>query len=150
MCHQICKIFSTDIWTIISTFTFAMKENSEAVLMDQNISNQVDIILAVHVSTSASNLCLYLFLSLRWWRICLWYRREDLSSTPGSERAPGEENGNSFQHSCLGNPTDRGVWWATVHLVAKGWTQLSDFHFHFSCIIQSTVSSFSQIGRYKY
>ena len=27
------------------------------------------------------------------------------------------------------NPMDRGVWWATVHEVAKGQTQLRDFHF---------------------
>ena len=25
---------------------------------------------------------------------------------------------------------DRGAWWATVHWVAKSWTQLSDFQFH--------------------
>ena len=73
--------------------------------------------------------------------------QEDLSSIPGSERAPGEENGNSFQYSCLGNPMDREAQQATVHLVAKNWTQLGDLHFHFSCVIQSTVSSFSQTGR---
>ena len=28
---------------------------------------------------------------------------------------PGEGNGNPLQHSCLGNPMDRGVWWARVH-----------------------------------
>ena len=27
----------------------------------------------------------------------------------------GEGNGNPLQYSCLGNPTDRGVWQATVH-----------------------------------
>ena len=31
----------------------------------------------------------------------------------------GEGNGNPFQYSRLGNPTDRGAWWATVHGVAK-------------------------------
>ena len=40
---------------------------------------------------------------------------EDLGSIPGSGRSPGEENGNSLQHSCLENPMDRGTWWATVH-----------------------------------
>ena len=30
-----------------------------------------------------------------------------------------------IQYSCLGNPTDRGPWWATVHGVAKE-SQLSD------------------------
>ena len=34
--------------------------------------------------------------------------------------------GNPLQYSCLENPMDRGAWWATVHGVAKSWTQLSD------------------------
>ena len=33
---------------------------------------------------------------------------------PGSGRAPGEENGNLLQYSCLGNPLDRGAWQAGV------------------------------------
>ena len=37
----------------------------------------------------------------------------------------GEGNGTPLQHSCLENPMDRGAWWATVHGVAKSWTQLS-------------------------
>jgi len=39
----------------------------------------------------------------------------DLGSIPGSGRSPGEGNGNSLQYSCVGNPTDRGSWWASVH-----------------------------------
>ena len=34
---------------------------------------------------------------------------------------PGEGNGNPLQHSCLGNPMDRGAQWATVHGVPKEW-----------------------------
>ena len=45
-------------------------------------------------------------------------------SIPGSERTPGGGNGNLFQYSCLENPMDRGTWWATVHGIAKSWTQL--------------------------
>ena len=45
---------------------------------------------------------------------------------PGSERSPREENGYPPQYSCLENPLDRGAWQATVHGVAKSWTQLSD------------------------
>ena len=41
----------------------------------------------------------------------------DLISQSG--RSPGEGNGNPLQYSCLGNPMDRGAWWATVHGVAK-------------------------------
>ena len=37
----------------------------------------------------------------------------------------GEGNGDPLQYSCLGNPMDRGAWQATVHGVAKSWTQLS-------------------------
>ena len=38
---------------------------------------------------------------------------------PGSERSPGEENGNPLQYSCLGNPMERGAWQVTVYGVAK-------------------------------
>ena len=44
---------------------------------------------------------------------------EDLASSPGSGRSPGEGNGYPLQYSCQENPTDRGVWQATVHKVAK-------------------------------
>ena len=37
----------------------------------------------------------------------------------GQERSPGEGNGNPLQYSCLGNPMNRGAWWATVHWVTK-------------------------------
>ena len=42
-----------------------------------------------------------------------------------SAKTPGEGNGNPPQYSCLGNPMDRGAWWARVHGVAESWTQLS-------------------------
>ena len=32
---------------------------------------------------------------------------------------PGEENGNTLQYSCLGNPIDREAWRTTVHGIAK-------------------------------
>ena len=38
----------------------------------------------------------------------------DTGLIPGLERSPGEGNGNPLQHSCLGNPMDRGAWWAVV------------------------------------
>ena len=49
----------------------------------------------------------------------------DTSLIPGSETSPGEGNSNPFQYSFLGNPMDRGAWWATVLGVQKSWTQLS-------------------------
>ena len=43
----------------------------------------------------------------------------DLGSIPGLERFSGVGNGHPLQYSCLGNPMDRGAWWAIVHGVAK-------------------------------
>ena len=43
----------------------------------------------------------------------------DLGLIPGSGRSPGGGHGNPLQNSCLGNPMDRGAWWATVHGVTK-------------------------------
>ena len=38
---------------------------------------------------------------------------------PWVRKIPGKGNGNPLQYSCLGNPMDRGAWWATVHGAAK-------------------------------
>ena len=43
----------------------------------------------------------------------------DMGSISGPGRSPGKGNGTPLQYSCLGNPTDRGAWWDTVHGVAK-------------------------------
>ena len=43
----------------------------------------------------------------------------DVGSSPWVGKIPGEGNGNPLLYSCLGNPMDRGAWWATVHGVAK-------------------------------
>ena len=49
----------------------------------------------------------------------------DMNSIPGPGRSPGEGNGKPLQYSCLENPMDRGVWWATFDGVAKSRTRLS-------------------------
>ena len=43
----------------------------------------------------------------------------DIGLIPGSGRSPGEGNGNPLLYSCLGNPMNRGAWWAIVHGVAR-------------------------------
>ena len=50
----------------------------------------------------------------------------DMGLNPESGRSRGGGNGNPLQYSCLGNPMDRGTWWAAVHGVAKSRTWLSD------------------------
>ena len=54
----------------------------------------------------------------------------DAGSIPGSERSPGGGHHNPLQYSCLENPKDRGAWWATVHRIAKSWTQLKRLRLH--------------------
>ena len=44
----------------------------------------------------------------------------DTGSIPELGWAPEEGNGNRLQYTCLGDPMDRGVWWATVHGAARG------------------------------
>ena len=43
----------------------------------------------------------------------------DTTSILGLGTFPAEGNGNPLQSSCLGNPTNRGAWRATVHGVTK-------------------------------
>ena len=50
----------------------------------------------------------------------------DADLIPISGRPLGGGDDNPVQYSCLENPMDRGVWWATVHGVAKSQTRLSD------------------------
>ena len=58
----------------------------------------------------------------------------DAGLIPGSGRSPGGGHGNPLQYSCLGHPMDRQAWWATVHQVAKSWTQLSNLACMIMCL----------------
>ena len=49
----------------------------------------------------------------------------DASLIPGLARSPGGGIGNPLQYPCLGNPMDRGAWWATAHGSQKSRTRLS-------------------------
>ena len=68
---------------------------------------------------------------LPWWLRCKPSACDagDLGLILGLGRSPGEGNGNPCQHFCLENSIDRGAWQATVHGVAKSWSQLSEWHF---------------------
>ena len=56
-----------------------------------------------------------------------------VGSIPGLGRSSGGGHGDPLQYSCLGNPTDRGAWWASVHRAAKIWTWLKQLSMH-TCI----------------
>ena len=79
---------------------------------------------------SDRNLCNYFFSSIIF---LLAPNTGDLGSIPGLGRSPGEENDYPLQYSGLENSVD-----CIVHGVAKGQTQLSDFHFHL-LVIHSIV-----------
>ena len=51
----------------------------------------------------------------------------DVDSIPDPGRSLEEGDGNLLQYSCLGNPMDRGAWWATVRGVSKSGTRLSKY-----------------------
>ena len=55
--------------------------------------------------------------------MCIW-------SLAGSGRSPGGRSGNPLQYSCMESPMDRGVWWVTVHRVAKSRTLRMGVHVH--------------------
>ena len=50
----------------------------------------------------------------------------DMGLIPDLRRSPEIGSGNPLQYSCLGNPMNRGAWWATVQQAAKSQIQLSD------------------------
>ena len=63
----------------------------------------------------------------------------------GWERSPGGRHGNPPQYSCLENPMNSGAWWATVHRVAKSWTQLEWLSMH-TCQSQENQATKRQDG----
>ena len=67
-------------------------------------------------------------------------------SIPGSGKSPGEGNGNPLQYSCLGNPMDRGSWWATVHGVAES-DMTEQLHFHF--LLRTIIDDASKFKTYQ-
>ena len=64
----------------------------------------------------------------------------DLGSIPGLGRSPGEGSGNPLQYFYLENPMDEGAWRATVHVVAKSRTRLSDFTHSLIAALQCCVN----------
>ena len=54
----------------------------------------------------------------------------DVGSIPRLGRSPGGGNGNPHQYSCLGNPMNRGTWWATVRGVTQSRVRLKRLSTH--------------------
>ena len=71
----------------------------------------------------------------------------DVGLIPGSGRSAGGGHGNPLQYPCLENPMDRGIWWATVHSVAKSQTQLKGLNMQHARILLLHNLEFSRILR---
>ena len=118
----------TAVWTLDSNLS---KNGDALVCGNKEIKWAVMGIFIFYTTKSLHGLPCW----LRQWRLCLQCRRPGL--IPGSGRSPGEEN--PLQYSYLGNPMDRGVWWATVLGLAKSQTWLSHTHTHTSLCNQEVA-----------
>ena len=63
-------------------------------------------------------------------------RQEGQVVSLGREDPLGKEMATHSSSLCLGNPVDRGAWWATSTGWQKGWTELSN-HMTAAIILQS-------------
>ena len=64
----------------------------------------------------------------------------DTGLIPASGRSPGVGNDSPLQYSCLGNPMEKGAWWATVHSAAKNQTWLRRLSTHMQGNIKGCAS----------
>ena len=66
---------------------------------------------------------------LPWWfsskeSFCQCKRHRRCRFNPWVRKIPWRRAWQPIQYFCLGNPMDRGAWWATVHRITKSWTWL--------------------------
>ena len=72
----------------------------------------------------------------------------DMGLNPGLERSHRGENGNPLQYSCLGNPVDRGAWWAIQSIgsqrIRHDWATFT-FTLYISMLLLLLLSRFSRV-----
>ena len=95
-------------------------------LKDRTLVWYVWVYICISCKIALGYISMYLYISMQHMGLPWWLSSKestcnagDMGLIPGSERAPGEENGYSLQYSCLGNPMDREAWRATVHGVSR-------------------------------
>ena len=70
----------------------------------------------------------------------------DVGLIPESERSPGGGNSNPLQYSYLGNPMDRGAWWATPTGSQRVRHDRTHKHMHFGLSLTLPLPSFQGFG----
>ena len=114
------------------------KTEGQTAWLDQKIDWKISGLFRsiMHLMTNMSILCIFkISQGLPRWlsgkeSTCNAGDAGDLGSLPGSVISPGGGHSNPLQDSCLGNPTDREAWWATVHTVTKSQTWLKRLSIH--------------------
>ena len=69
---------------------------------------------------------------------------------PGLGRSPGGRYGNPLQYSCLENSMDRGVSWATVHVLAEESGMINHTHVHMHTYIRIKFWGHQQFSQLKF
>ena len=69
----------------------------------------------------------------------------DSGLIPQLGRCPGGRNDNPLQFGCLGNPMDKGDWWATVYRVTKTWTRHSSLACNKGTYSQNAINLHSHL-----
>ena len=148
--HLNFKFFTQNVFPYWKTKTSQIRLKSffhvvpSLVLQSNAVTSEKYVCVCVH---TCIHVCVYVcvcvcLLSLTYAFTCIYTDRTDFPGgsdgkesasmqeiqvqSPGSGRSPGGEYGNPLQYSYLGNPMDRGAWWATVHAVTKSLTWLSN------------------------
>ena len=93
-----------------------------------HIYTHVKVFVHLHTYALYTRMCVHVYMCV-YTHIYTWLPRLSgkestfqagaSSLIPGLGRSPGKGNGNPLQYPCLGNPKDRGVWWAAVHGVTE-------------------------------
>ena len=111
------KYIKENVFSIKMIIISAMQNSS----LDQTLCSS----LLIFLKFSLFFCCIILFYGVFFWVPPLLSGKEstcnagDMGSVPGLERSLVGGNDNPFLYSCLGNPMDRGAWWAIVHGVTK-------------------------------
>ena len=128
---QICEVFHifvvcTKLLTnIISIFVFLKKRIFQYIYICNNLKSENNPLSPVKLTLFMPK---FSFPSKALFQMVknLPAKQANPGLISGLGRSPGGGNGCSLQYSCLKNFMDRETWQATVHRIAKSWTQLSN------------------------
>ena len=133
--RKVCAQLLSQVWLFATLWTVAHHDRDFVELCGSHQGCQVPFRPPIPNVGLLLRRCSWNGFILRWrvnhvvFLTCQCKRPKRWGFDPWVTKIPlGGGNGNPLQSSCLGNPTDRGAWWATVHGVTKSQTRLSTQH----------------------